>query len=132
MACSNSCISAKKKLSQEEYKNVTLAQASFYRPRGWGGPTQALLGPGLPVHPPTTPGGRYFDPPRPKILPTPIQKVSKNFRRAPDPPTHPGTHPGLAFWPKLGKVVPGHPHTPLGVDLPLKRSLHWRFEWNAH
>ncbi len=51
-----------------------------------------------PTHYPPPPGDRYFDPPRPKILPTPIQKVSKIFR---------------------GPALPG------GVDLPLKRNLQW-------
>ncbi len=54
----------------ETYARVTngLLWPGFFLPTPGGGPTQALVGPAcLP-----TQGGRYFEPPRPKILPTPI------------------------------------------------------------
>jgi hypothetical protein len=83
-----------------------LWMSGFFLPTLGGGSTQALLGPGLPAPPPTTPSPEG----RVSILNTqdqsftiPIQKVSKIFRGpvAPDPPTHPPRHPpptrGLTF-----------------------------------
>ncbi len=51
----------------------------------------------------------YFDPRRPKNLPTPKPKVP-----AGPGPTHPPklTPGGSSFWPKIGKAVPGHPGNP--------------------
>ncbi len=73
---------------------------SFYSTQLYSGTSR----PGLPACP--LPPGRDFDTPRPKILPTPIQKVSKKITKE--------------FWPKIGKAVPAPAP---GFDLPLKRSL---------
>jgi hypothetical protein len=92
------------------------------RPKsGGGGPTQALLGPGLPAHPPT--GGRYSDPLRPKIYPLPYKR-SQNFPGPCGPPTQAPLPGGRHFDPKSGKLCVGTQAPPRGgVDLPLKKSL---------
>ncbi len=68
-------------------------------------------------------GGRYFDPPRPKILTPPLQKVSKIFRSPAGPgPTHPPGHPpprGGHFGPKSEKLC-------LGTQAPPPRGLTFR------